>query len=217
MKNKSYAVFGLGRFGKSVAMELAKNGAEVLAVDSDAEKVKMIAEYVTYAVVADVCDMEAMEALGLGNFDGAIIAITHDLNASVLATILAKEMGVSNVVVKAKDEIHTKVLKKVGADKIIIPEKESGIRMAHSIMAGKLLDFVELSDRVKLVEIKIRENWVGKSLKELDLRKKHKINIVAVRNEKGEIEVGPDPDKKLEANITMLVTVDRNQLDKLVE
>ncbi len=216
-KKKTYAVFGMGRFGSTVAKELAKTGAEVLVVDSDEEKIREMAEFVTYAVTANVCDIEAMEALGLSNVDAVIIAITHDLNASVLITILAKEMGVPYVYAKAKDEIHTKVLKKVGADKIIIPEKESGVRVAHSIVAGNILDFVELSDRIKLVEIEIRDEWIDKTLRELNLRKKYSINIVAIRGNDGELEIGPDPDVPLKAGITMLITVDRKDLSKLME
>lgn len=215
MERKSYAVFGLGRFGRSVAEELAKSGAEVLAVDVDEEKVREVAELVTHAVTADVCDMEAMEALGLRNMDGVIVAITENLNASVLITILAKEMGVPYVIAKAKDNLHIKVLEKVGADKVIIPEKESGVRVARSIWAGNFIDFIELSDRVKLVEIAVREEWIGKSLRELNLRQKNRINIVAIREVDGELTVGPDPDKPLHEGISMVVTVDRNDITQL--
>lgn len=217
MKKKSYAVFGLGRFGKAVAVELAKSGAEVLAVDFREERVRDVAEYVTYAVTTRISDLEDMEALGISNMDGVVVAIASDLNASVLITMLSKELGVPYVVTKAKDAIHSKVLEKIGADKIIIPEKESGVRVAHSIAAGNILDFVELSDRIKLVEIEVREEWIGKSLREIDFRKRHKINIVAIREQNGELQVGPDPDKKLSEGITMIVTVDRNDLSKLVK
>lgn len=214
MEKKSYAVFGLGRFGRSVAEELAKSGAEVLAVDMDEEKVRDVAEYVTFAVTADVCDIESMEALGLRNMDGVIVAITENLNASVLITILAKEMGVPYVIAKAKDNLHIKVLEKVGADKVIIPEKESGVRVARSIWAGNFIDFIELSDRVKLIEIPVRDEWIGKTLRELNLRQKNRINIVAIR-EDGELSVGPDPDKPIKKDISMIVTVDRNDISQL--
>lgn len=214
MEKKSYAVFGLGRFGRSVAEELAKSGAEVLAVDIDEEKVRDVAEYVTFAVTADVCDIESMETLGLRNMDGVIVAITENLNASVLITILAKEMGVPYVIAKAKDNLHIKVLEKVGADKVIIPEKESGVRVARSIWAGNFIDFIELSDRVKLIEIPVRDEWIGKTLRELNLRQKNRINIVAIR-ENGELSVGPDPDTPIKKDISMIVTVDRNDISQL--
>lgn len=214
MKKKTYAVLGLGKFGISIATELAKAGAEVLAVDLSDENVHNIADTVTYAVKADVCDAEAMNSLGLSNMDGVVVAITESMDASIMATILAKEAQVPFVMSKAKDEIHKRILEKVGADRVIIPEKESGVRMAYNMLSGNFMDLVELSDRIRLIEIPIRPEWQGKTLRELNLRQKQKINILAIRKA-NEVVVNIDPDEKLEEGITMWITVDKADMFKL--
>lgn len=214
MAKKSYAVIGLGKFGQSVAEELSRAGADVLALDKNEEQVHKVAEFVTYAVKADIRDSEKIQSLGLSNMDAVVIAITGDLNASILATILVKEAGVPFVVAKAKDEIHTRILEKVGADKVIIPEKSSGIRTARSILAGQFIDFIELSERIRMVELPIKPEWVGKSLRELNLRKKMRINVVGIRKD-SEVEVNLDPDTLLTDDISLLVIVDKFDVSKL--
>lgn len=214
MSKKSYAVLGLGKFGRSVAEELARSGADVLAVDIDEEMVHRVSDFVTYAVKADVRDLETIKSLGLGNMDAVVIAITGDTDASVLGTILAKEAGVPFVVAKSQDEIHTRILEKVGADKVIIPEKASGLRTARSIISGKFMDFIELSDRVRMVETPIREEWIGKTLRELNLRQKMKINVIGIRRD-NEVEVNLDPDLPLAEDISLLMIVDKYDIAKL--
>lgn len=216
MSKKSYAVLGLGRFGASVAKEMSKAGAEVLAVDMDEDRVHELASIVTCAVKADVCDAETMGSLGLSNMDGVVVAVTENLDASIMGTILAKEAGVEYVIAKAKDAVHAKILEKVGADKVIIPEKESGIRIARSMMSGKFLDFIELSDRVTMIEVPVKEEWVGKSLKELDLRRVMNINVIAVRREDDEVVININPDELLKEGTSLYITVDRNDIRKLV-
>ena len=214
--NKSFAVIGLGRFGESIATELANAGADVLAVDIDKDRVRALADIVTCAVTVDIRDTEAMESLGLSNMDAVIIAVTQSLDISILATIYAKECGVPYVVAKSKDEIHTRILKKIGADKIIIPERETGIRIARHLLTGNIINLVELSDTIRMIEIDIRPEWAGHTLRELDLRKKEKINVIALRSN-GELEVSPDPDKMLTSDITMLITIDKKTLNKLIK
>lgn len=216
MGKKSYAVIGLGRFGAAIAEELSRAGAEVLVVDEDEERVHELASIVTCAVKADVCDAESMESLGLSNMDGVVVAITENLDASIMGTILAKEAGVDYILAKARDAIHARILEKVGADKVIVPEKESGIRIARSMMSGKFLDFVELSDRIRMIEIPVKEEWIGKTLIQLNLRKTKKINVIAVRNVDDEIIVNFEPERPIKAGMSMLVTVDRNDIAKLV-
>ncbi|MDE5780647.1 MAG: TrkA family potassium uptake protein [Lachnospiraceae bacterium] len=216
MGKKSYAVIGLGRFGAAIAEELSRAGAEVLAVDEDEERVHELASIVTCAVKADVCDAESMESLGLSNMDGVVVAITENLDASIMGTILAKEAGVDYILAKARDAIHARILEKVGADKVIVPEKESGIRIARSMMSGKFLDFIELSDRIRMIEIPVKEEWIGKTLIQLNLRKTKKINVIAVRNVDDEIIVNFEPERPIRAGMSMLVTVDRNDIAKLV-
>lgn len=208
---KSFAVLGLGKFGMSVARELSRAGAEVLAVDRDKETVHEIAAEVTCAVCADVSDTETMETLGLSNMDAVVVAITGNLNASVMATILAKEAGVPFIIAKAEDEIHIKILKKLGADKIVIPERESGIRTARHIISHNVVDFIELSKDICLVEEEVKEEWIGKNLRDLDLRKKYKMNVVAIR--KGEaLLVNVSPDKPLEQGMRLMTIMDRKDI-----
>ncbi len=212
---KSIAVLGLGKFGESVARELTEAGCEVLAVDNNRERVQNISDIVTYAVTADVCNSETMKTLGISNMDAVVVAITHNLNASILATIFAKDSGVPFVIAKSTDETHTKILEKVGADKIIIPEHESGIRIARHLVSSNVLDFFELSKSIRMVEIAIKSQWIGISLRELNLRKKHNINVIAIRKN-DEIIVNPDPDQPLDDNITMLIIVNEKELSKLL-
>lgn len=185
-----------------------------MAVDSDEEKVKKISEIAAYAVQADVRDAEAMQELGLSNMDGVIVAMAGSLDASVMATIMAKEACVPYVLAKAQDEVHERILKRVGADRVIIPEKESAARVARNMISGNFLDFIELSDRVSMVELAVRAEWAGYSLCELDLRKKYSLNVMAVRAGK-DLITNIDPEEKLTEEMTLLVTIDKKNLARL--
>jgi len=212
---KEFVVFGLGKFGLSVAKALADNGCQVMVVDSDRSRVEKIAEDVTYAVCTDVTDSDAIHSLGIGNFDGAIVAIGENMEASVLVTIIAKEMGIPYVLAKATTELQAKVLKKVGADKIIFPEKETGIRIANNLISDNFFDAIELSAKYSMMDLTIPEDWVGKTLRELNLRATKKINVIGIKREE-EFEITPDPDMPLTED-DMLVIIGRNQtLSKLV-
>lgn len=214
--DKSFAVFGLGKFGRSVATELANAGADVLAIDNDKERVHALADVVTCAVAADIRDTEAMEELGISNMDAVVVAITRSLDASILATIFAKEAGVPYVIAKSQDETHSKILKKVGADKVVRPELETGIRTARHLATGNILDFVELSETIKMLEINIKPEWAGCTLRELDLRGKEHINVIAIRKD-GELIVNPDPDSILAPDLSMLITVEKKYLHRLIK
>lgn len=216
MNKKSYAVIGLGKFGESIAIELAKSGADVLALDNDAEKVHEVASYVTRSMQVDVCDVETMNTLGLSNMDGVIVAITGNLNASVMATILSKEAGVPYIIAKVGDNIQATILKKVGADRVIIPEKESGIRVAQTILSTNLKEFIELSDKVNIIEVNIRPEWIGKSLKELNLRQKYNINVIGIR-ENNELKMNINPDKKFENECTLIIVINKEDIPKLMK
>lgn len=214
-RNQSFIIFGLGKFGESIATELSLAGAEVLAVDIDKERVHEISATVTRAVVANVCDAEAMHELGISNMDVAIIAITGHLDASILATIFCKEAGVPFICAKSRDSIHSKILEKIGADKIIIPEQESGIRIARQILTGNLIDIVEISETIRMAEISMRQDWIGHTLRELDFRNKHNVNVIALR-QNGEILVTPDPDLPLNDQMSLLIIADQKALGQLV-
>lgn len=214
---KSFAVIGLGKFGRSVAIELANTGADVLAVDIDKERVHSVANFVTCAVAIDVRDTEALDTLGLSNMDAVVVAITEKLDISILATIYAKDAGVKNVVCKAQDETHKKILEKLGADQTIMPEHETGIRLARKLSNRRVINFMEISDKLKMVEIDVKPNWIGKSLMELDLRKKENLNVIAVRQDtSSEYEVNPSPDIRLTDKMTMLITCEVKDLDNLL-
>ena len=214
-KRKEFVVFGLGKFGLSVARTLADNGCQVMAVDSDQSNVEEIAEAVTYAVCMDVTDADAIHSLGIRNFDGAIVAIGENLEASVLVTIISKELGIPYVLAKAQTELQAKVLKKVGADKIVFPEKETGMRIANNLVSGNFFDAIELSTKYSMVDLDMPSEWVGKSLRELNLRATKKINIIGIK-QNDEFEITPDPDAPLEED-DVLVVIGRNQnLSKLV-
>lgn len=197
-KNNSYAVIGMGRFGTAVAMELANSGADVLAVDINEERVRAISEHVTCAVKADISDAETVASLGLGNMDAVVVAMTRSMDASILATISAKESGAKYVIAKAQNEMHAKILTKVGADKVIVPEKESGRRIAKNLVNGNFLDFFELSDRISMVEIPMQEEWIGFNLRELDFRRKYSVNVIAYEANGKDLIVNIPPDMPLD-------------------
>lgn len=193
MKKKEYVVFGLGRFGTSVAKQLEKNGCKVMAVDSNPDRVSALAEDVTVSMHADISDVNALDELGINNFDCAIIATGGNLEASILATIWAKEHGVKLVVAKASNQLHGRILSKVGADKIVFPEREMGVHLANSLVMNNLFDTIELSSEYSIMDIAIQKDWVGKNLKELKLRDKFHVDVIAVKRS-GKMIVTPSAD-----------------------
>lgn len=206
--SKQFAVIGLGRFGSSVARNLSNMGYEVLAVDVKEESVQELAEVVTQAVQADATDEAAMGALGIRNFDACVIAI-GDLQASILATVVAKELGVSKIIAKATSDIHGKVLDKVGATRVVYPERDMGTRVAHNLVCGNVIEYLELAPGYSIVEAKIKKDFVGKTLGQLDFRAKYGITIVAIKRD-GEIVVAPGPNDLLLEGDT-LVSIGRHE------
>ena len=170
--NNSYAIFGLGRYGLAVAKVLVENGADVLSVDHNEELVNDAVSELSVCRCADVTDPEVIKQLGISNIDVVIIAISGSLETSVMATTLCKEVGVKNVIVKCSNEMHGKILSRVGADKVVLPEMESGIRLAKNLLSSGFVDILELTGNISLVEIDVKPEWVGKSLIDLNLRKK---------------------------------------------
>ena len=190
---KSYVVIGLGRFGSEVARQLYSMGCDVLAIDTSSEIVQQIANDVTHAVVADAKDKEVLRALGVSDFDCAVVAIGDGLAASVLTTMNLKELGIGHIVCKAHDETHRRVLEKLGADRVVIPEKEHAGRLARSLASHNVLDYIELSSDYGIIEVPAPKGWVGKSLKDLNVRAKLGVNIIAVER-KGKTHVSPAAD-----------------------
>ncbi|WP_282939906.1 TrkA family potassium uptake protein [Paenibacillus sp. RC67] len=178
---KQFAVIGMGRFGSSVAKTLSDLGYEVLAIDSSEQRTQEISNIVTHVVQADSTDEEALRSLGLRNFDVVIVAIGQDIQSSILTTIILKEIGVPKVVVKAQNELHGKVVKKIGADKVIYPERDMGQRVAHHLISSNILDYIELSDAYSIIEVQASRTLIGKNLRELDIRAKYGCNVMAIR------------------------------------
>ena len=210
----SYAVFGLGRFGYAIAKELSQSGAEVLAVDLNESIVNAAGKEIPLCKCADVTDPEVLSRLGIANFDTVIIAMADNLEASVLAITLCKEAGVKNVIVKCASEMHRKSLTRVGADKVVFPENESGVRMAKNLLSSGFVDIIELSRGVSMVELDVKPEWQGKNILELNLRKKYSINIVAIRKGKS-VDVNIRPDTVLDGDMKLIVIANSDKLSKL--
>ena len=208
---KSYIVIGLGKFGSQAARRLCQLNCEVLAMDTKAELVQHVANEVTQAVVADAKDKDVLKTLGAKDFECAIVAIGDDLSNSVLATMNLKELGVPYVVCKASDETHRQVLMKLGADKVVIPEQEHADRLARNLSSQNVLDYIELSEEYAIIEVPAPRSWQEKTLKELNVRAKLGVNIIAVKQE-GKINVSPAADYRIKANDVMVVLGDTTAL-----
>ena len=196
-KDKQYLVIGCGRFGSSVAKKMCQLGNEVMVIDKDEDSINNIAELVTHTAIVDVTEERDLKSIGLGNFDVVIVAISSDVRASIMATVMAKEMGVPKVVCKAKDELQAKVLYKIGADKVVFPERDMGIRLAYNLASENILDQINLDPEYSIMEIVTPQNWVGKTIIELNLRAKYDITVLAVKTQSG-LKVMPSPNYKMQ-------------------
>ena len=211
---KSYAVLGLGRYGFAVAHELARIGADILAVDMDESVVNSVATKLPLVKCADVTNPAVIKMLGIGNMDVVIIAMAGDLEASVMATMLCKDAGVPTVIAKCATEMGQRILSRVGADKVVFPETESGTRLAKNLLSAGFVDVIELSGDVVMVEMDVRPEWVGKNLIDLALRRRYGINVVAIR--RGEdISVNIDPNKPFTKDTKLLVIANTDKFQKL--
>lgn len=211
---KTYVVIGLGRFGSSLAKQLCMLGAEVLAMDVSSTLVQQVAADVTQAVVGDAQDKDVLRSLGVRNFDCAIIAIGDNLGASVLITMNLKELGIPYIVCKAHDETHRRVLEKLGVDRVVIPEQEHAQRLGRSLFSHNVLDYIELSEDYGILEVPAPASWVGKSLKDLNVRAKLGVNIIAVENGK-KPNVSPAADYCIRAEDVLVVLGDNYALEGL--
>ncbi len=210
---KQYAVLGLGKFGSSVALSLENLGCDVIVVDNSHEKIQEIADSVTYAFKADVTEVGAIRSLGARNLDGAVIGISDDLEASIMATIVAKEIGIPYVIAKAQNDLHASILKRVGADAIIFPEKEMGSRVAKSLVSTDFADWIQLSDDYSMVETEVPASWVGKTLLDLSIRQRYGINVVGLI-ENGDVEVTLDPNRPLPEKCILILIASNKALQK---
>mgnify|MGYP002732344451 CR=1 FL=1 len=211
-KTKQYLVLGLGRFGESLAKSLCKQGHEVLAVDEDEQLVNDIAPYVTQAVSLDATDEAALESLGVRNFDAAIVSIGQNMRDSILVCVLLKELGVKHLIAKAMDDLHGKVLRKIGVDRVVFPEREMGVRLAKSLIAPNVLEMMELSDDHQLAEVVVPAKWVGQSIAGVDVRRRYGVSILAIRRA-GQFIVSPEPDTAFATGDALLVLGEHNAID----
>ena len=211
---KTYAVFGLGRYGEAVAKELVAHGMDVIAVDADERIVNAVADELPICKCADITDPDVIRQLAIANVDVVIIAMANNLEASVMAVTLCKEVGVETVIAKCANEMHQKILTRVGADKVVFPENESGIRLARNLLSSGFVDMVSLAKNVSMIELDVKSEWVGKNLIELNLRKKYSINVVALR--KGDmVSVDIDPHAALQEEDKLIVIANTERLSKL--
>ncbi|MBS4216069.1 MULTISPECIES: potassium channel family protein [Neobacillus] len=208
-----FAVIGLGRFGLSIAKKLYESGRDVLGVDVNEERADEAQNYVTHSVIADSTDPEALKSIGIRNFDTVIVAIGNDIQASILSVLLLKELGVNKVIAKALNKLHGEVLKKVGADWVVFPERDMGIRVAHQLISPKVLNFIELSKDYSVEEVKIPEKMTDKTLRELDLRAKYNLSVIAIRHH-DDIFISPSPDKIIDHGDVLVVIGENRDLER---
>lgn len=209
---KSYVVIGLGRFGTELAMKLYEMGNEVLAIDEDSDVIQRISDHVTHAVIGNATDEMVLRSVGIRNFDCAIVSVASDIQASVLITLMLKELGVKHVIAKAQSEIHLKLLQKIGADRIVFPERDMAVRLAQSLSEANVLEFIELSDEFSIIEMKPLKSWVSKTLKDLDIRSKHGVNVIAIRDKKTrQFTVSPPADYVI-SNDDFMIIVGKNDI-----
>lgn len=201
---KEFVVIGLGRFGGSIVRELIEQGADVMAIDKFADRVDEFASIATQAIVADTTDESVLKSLGIRNFEHVIVAIGEDIQSSILTTLMLKEIGVNKITVKAQNDYHEKVLRKIGADQVVHPERDMGIRIANNMITNNVLDYLELSDEHSIMEIKANEILAGSTLIDLDIRAKYGINIVAIKRG-ADILVSPQADEEIQINDVLIV------------
>ncbi|CAI3432224.1 TrkA family potassium uptake protein [Enterococcus cecorum] len=215
---QNYAIIGLGRFGGSICRTLVESGQEVLAIDSNEERVNEYMNIATHAVVGNAQDESTLRSLGIRNFDHVIVAIGEDIQASILVTLMVKEMGVPNVLAKAQNEYHAKVLERVGADRAVHPERDMGVRIAHNLVSRNILDFIELSDEFSLAEIKVSNpKFFNKSLIEVNFRQRFGLTVVAIRRADGQVVVSPPANEIVCENDNLLVIGSTVNVDNLDE
>lgn len=214
MSKKQYVVIGLGRFGTSVAKTLYTLGNDVLAIDSDESIVQEISDSVTHAVQLDATDENALRSIGIRNFDVAVVTIGSNVQSSVMVALLIKELGVKYIIAKAHNELHAKVLYKIGADRVVLPEKDMGIRVAHNLVSSNILDYIELSPDYSIAEIVSPKEWHDKNLRELNMRANYGINVMAIKRE-NDVNISPTADDIIEPGDVIVAIGGSEELSKV--
>ncbi|HLQ74009.1 MAG TPA: TrkA family potassium uptake protein [Bacillota bacterium] len=201
---REFAVIGLGRFGASILHELAQEGMQVIAIDQDEDRINEYKDVASYAILADATDEYTLKDIGITNIDHVIVAIGDDIQASILTTMILSELGIKKITVKAQSHYHGKILKKIGANQVVHPERDMGRRIAHSIISNNILDYLELSDEHSIVEIKASEKMIGKTLMDLDVRAKYGCNVIAIKRD-ADMNVSPMASEKIAADDILIL------------
>ena len=212
--NKSYAVFGLGRYGRAVVKELLDNGATVIAVDKNRKIVDELVGEIPVCKCADITEPGIIRQLGITNVDVVVVSMAENFESTVMATMLCKEAGVKRVIVKCSNDMHCNILRKIGADETVLPEREAGARLAKNILSAGFIDLADVSDDISVLEMHIKPEWIGKTLKEIDLRRKYNINVMAFKRE-NKIDVAIDPDVIITDDMKMIVMANRNEINRI--
>ncbi|MCP3026277.1 TrkA family potassium uptake protein [Halobacillus sp. A5] len=210
---REFAVIGLGRFGGSICRELSREGMEVLAIDLDEDKVNEYRDIAAHAVIADSTDENVLRELGIRNIDHVIVAIGDNIQASMLTTLMLKELGIKTITVKAQNDYHEKILSKIGADHVVHPERDMGKRIAHNIISNNILDYIELSDDHSVVEVKAGSKMSGRTLVDLDIRAEYGCNVVAIKRKK-EVIVSPMATEEIHENDILIVIGGDNDISR---
>lgn len=214
MQKKQYIVFGIGRFGSALCKSLSEMGHEVLAVDSSEEHIRAINPYVTQALQLDATDEEAMHTLGIRNFDAVIVSIGDNLRDSIMVTLMCKELGAKYLLAKATDELHARMLKKMGADRVVFPERDMGVRVAKTLVSPRTLDLMNLSGDYMMADLAAPTSWVGKTLGELDIRKHHNVSVLVIHRA-GDVLASLGSSTRVEKGDELLLLGHRSDVDKL--
>ena len=212
---KNFCVIGMNRFGQTLALTLAKSKKQVMIIDENSTMVNAMADFVTAAVIGDPKDEQVLISSGVTDYDCVIVCYAGEIDDSILITLLLKDIGAKYVVARAQSDLHTRILKKVGADRIVYPEKDMGERLAYTLSKNNVMEYVELSDRCSIVEISVPDSWIGKNLAELQLRKIYGVNVIAIEKANGDMDVSPDPNAPLEEGMLVILVGLKKNLDKI--
>lgn len=212
---KQYAVIGLGRFGTSIARTLFKLGQEVLVIDTDEERLRYVSEEVTHTLLADTTDVNVLKNIGIKNFDVVVVAIGENVQSNIMTVLLLKELGVKYVLAKALNKMQGRVLEKIGADRVVYPERDMGKRIAHNLVSANLVDFIELTQELRISEVIAQREMDGKSLKALNMRSRYNVNVILIKRVDGEVVLSPGAEDVIRHGDVMLLVGEKNAMDKL--
>lgn len=216
-KSRSFAIIGLDRFGQTLATNLARTGHQVLVIDPDDNLVTALSDIVTNAVVGDPTNDAVLRAAGVHEYDCAVIATASRLSDSVLTTINLKDLGVGQIVARAASDQHGRVLEKLGVDMVVFPERDMGEKLVGILDRNNVLEYIEFSDRHSIVEIPVPENWIGKSIAQLDIRREYNVTVLAVNNPEGGMDITPDPSKPFSSGETIALLGENEAIDKITK